>query len=160
MEVKESNKSNISLANRKAVQYVIFSVSGEKFGVSISKVSIVERVRNITRVPSAPKYIKGLINLRGEIIPVMSLRLKLGLPEVDFDDKTRIIFFKTKELSIGVIVDSVDKVVSINLDEIESANTVYDREISNYAEGIAKIEGSLITLINFEELIAELVEQE
>ena len=82
-------------------QFVVFRLDNEEYGADINKVTIIERTMNITRVPMTPPYIKGVINLRGDVIPVMSLRLRLGLDEIDEDENTRIIIFNINGISFG-----------------------------------------------------------
>lgn len=147
---------DIKEVDLKSKQFVIFRVDDQEFGVNIHKVSIVEKMMNITRVPGTPPYIKGVINLRGEIIPIMSLRVKFGLPEIEADDDTRIVIFKFDEITLGVIVDGVNEVISFNDDDIESVTSITNDRTLDYIVGIAKANGRLITLLNIEKLISEL----
>ncbi|NLU51819.1 MAG: chemotaxis protein CheW [Clostridiaceae bacterium] len=144
----------------KSKQFVIFRIDDQEFGANIHKVSIVEKMMNITRVPGTPPYIKGVINLRGEIIPIMSLRLKFGLPEIEADDDTRIVIFKFDEYNLGVVVDGVNEVVSFNDSDIESVTSITNDRSLDYIIGIAKADGRLITLLNIEKLIGELMIKE
>lgn len=144
----------------KSKQFVIFRIDDQEFGANIHKVSIVEKMMNITRVPGTPPYIKGVINLRGEIIPIMSLRLKFGLPEIEADDDTRIVIFKFDECNLGVVVDGVNEVVSFNDSDIESVTSITNDRSLDYIIGIAKADGRLITLLNIEKLISELMIKE
>ncbi|NMA65990.1 MAG: chemotaxis protein CheW [Clostridiaceae bacterium] len=145
---------------KKNRQFVIFKLGDQEFGVDIHKVSIVEKYMNITRVPTTPSYIKGVINLRGEIIPVMSLREKFGLPEIEVDDDTRIIIFKFGEIVMGVIVDIVSEVAFYDEDNIESVTSITNDRSLDYIIGIAKYEGRLITLLNIEKFALELMSKE
>jgi len=144
----------------KSKQFVIFRIDDQEFGANIHKVSIVEKMMNITRVPGTPPYIKGVINLRGEIIPIMSLRLKFGLPEIEADDDTRIVIFKFDDYNLGVVVDGVNEVVSFNDSDIESVTSITNDRSLDYIIGIAKADGRLITLLNIEKLIGELMIKE
>ena len=143
--------------DRDTEQYVVFKVGDQEFGADILKVSIIEKIINIARVPNAPSYIKGVINLRGDIIPILSLRLKFGLPEIEADDDSRIIIFKFNEMTLGVIVDSVAEVVNLKENDIESVTTITNDRNYDYITGIGKVEGRLVTLLNIEKLIAELI---
>jgi len=134
-------------------QYVVFQIADQEFGVDIHKVSIIEKFMNITRVPSTPDYIKGVVNLRGEIIPVMDLRTKFGLPYKDADDDTRIIMLKFNDVTLGVIVDSVAEVVSFAEEEMESVTTITNDRTLDYVVGIGKVDNRLITVLNIEKLI-------
>ncbi|MGI6124180.1 MAG: chemotaxis protein CheW [Acetivibrionales bacterium] len=140
-------------------QYVAFKVGDQEYGADIHKVSIIERTLNTARVPTTPEYIKGVVNLRGEIVTVMSLRLKFDLPEIEVDDDTRTIIFKINEALLGIIVDSVDEVVSLYESDIESVTSITNDRSLDYILGIAKVDGRLITLLNVEKLINELLEK-
>lgn len=141
-------------------QFVAFKVGNQEFGADIHKVSIIEKILNPTRVPATPDYIKGVVNLRGDIIPIMSMRTKFGLPEIEADDDTRTIIFKLNEALLGVIVDAVDEVVSLHEGDIEGVTTITNDRSLDYIQGIAKFEGRLITLLNIEKMITELIEKQ
>ncbi len=145
---------------KEARQFVVFKVADQEFGADIHKVSIIEKALNIARVPTTPVYMKGVVNLRGEIIPIMSIRLKFGLPEIEADDDTRIIMFKFNDVTLGVIVDAVAEVVSLKENDIESVTSITSDRSLDYIIGIANIQGRLITLLNIEKLIMELVTKE
>jgi len=141
-------------------QYVVFQIDQQEFGVDIHKVSIIEKYMNITRVPTTPAYIKGVVNLRGEIIPVMDLRIKFGLPSKEPDDDTRIIMLKFNDIALGVIVDSVAEVVDFTEEELESVTSITNDRTLDYVVGIGRIGQRLITVLNIEKLITELTERE
>ena len=94
-------------------QFVVFRLGDEEYGTDIIKVTVIERMLNIARVPTTPAYIRGVINLRGDIIPVMDLRTRLGLPEKAEDDDTRIIIFDINKIVFGTIVDSFSEVLQL-----------------------------------------------
>ena len=96
-----------------AIQYIKIEVGEEFYGVDISIIDNIVRMQRITRVPNVAPYIKGVINLRGEIVPIMNLRLKMGLEEIEYSKTTRIIIIKTENFGkIGLIVDAVKEVVA------------------------------------------------
>ncbi|NLO99269.1 MAG: chemotaxis protein CheW [Clostridiaceae bacterium] len=140
-------------------QFVAFKVGDQEYGADIHKVSIIEKTLTTARVPTTPDYIKGVVNLRGEIVTVMSLRLKFGLPEIEEDDDTRTVIFKFNEALLGIIVDAVDEVISLKESDIESVTQITNDRSLDYILGIAKVEGRLITLLNIEKLITELLEK-
>lgn len=147
-------------AGKENKQYVAFQIAEQEFGVDIHKVSIIEKTLNITRVPTTPAYIRGVVNLRGEIIPVMDLRTKFGLPPKEADDDTRIIMLKFNEVTLGVIVDSVAEVVTFTEEELESVTSITNDRTMDYVVGIGRIDQRLITVLNIEKLITELTERE
>ena len=123
---------------------------------SIKYIDNIVRNQKITRVPKTQTYYKGVINLRGEIIPVMSIRLKLGLEDDEFTDKTRIIIVKIEGATIGVIVDQVREVVTLDDDNTEKiTRTSRDDAASGYISSIGKSKGELISLLDIVGLIVE-----
>jgi purine-binding chemotaxis protein CheW len=138
-------------------QYVIFRIGNDEYGTDINKVTIIERLLTITRVPKTPPYIKGVINLRGDIIPVMELRTRLDIPEIEKDDDTRIIIIDVNKISYGIIVDSVSEVIEIDEAQIESPSGIINDISMDYVNGVAKCGTNLITILNVEKLISELV---
>ncbi len=138
-------------------QFVVFRLGDEEYGADIIKVTVIERMLNIARVPTTPAYIRGVINLRGDIIPVMDLRARLGLPEREEDDDTRIIIFDINKIVFGTIVDSVSEVLQLEESKIESAAAIISDKNLDYINGVAKAESKLVTLLNLEKLISELV---
>jgi purine-binding chemotaxis protein CheW len=138
------------------VQYIVVKIGNEQYGINIQYIDNIVRNQRITRVPKAQRYFKGVINLRGEIIPVMSVRLKLGLADDEYDDKTRIIIVKIDSASVGVIVDQVKEVVTLGHDDIEKVNrTAIDDVASGYINAIGKSNNELISLLDIVSLIEE-----
>lgn len=142
-------------ADFETTQYIIVSVGSELFGIDINYIDNIVRMQNITRVPKVAKYLKGVINLRGEVIPVMSLRLKLELPDEEYTNATRIIILKLEQHEpIGIIVDSVKEVVNLDSEHIEKAN--YDKgEHGNYLMAIGKYDDKLISLLDLNAIIVD-----
>ena len=139
-----------------AVQYIVVRIGNEQYGINIKYIDNIVRNQNITRVPKTQTYYKGVINLRGEIIPVMSIRLKLGLEDDEFTDKTRIIIVKIEGATIGVIVDQVREVVTLDDDNTEKiTRTSRDDAASGYISSIGKSKGELISLLDIVGLIVE-----
>ena len=129
------------------IQYIVVKIGNEQYGINI---------KYITRVPKTQHYYKGVINLRGEIIPVMSVRLKLGLEDDEYTDKTRYIIVKVEGATIGIIVDQVREVVTLNTEDTEKVNrSVDDKVANNYISGIGKHDGELISLLDIVSLIVE-----
>ena len=139
-----------------AVQYIVVRIGNEQYGINIKYIDNIVRNQKITRVPKTQTYYKGVINLRGEIIPVMSIRLKLGLEDDEFTDKTRIIIVKIEGATIGVIVDQVREVVTLDDDNTEKiTRTSRDDASSGYISSIGKSKGELISLLDIVGLIVE-----
>ena len=139
-----------------AVQYIVVRIGNEQYGINIKYIDNIVRNQKITRVPKTQTYYKGVINLRGEIIPVMSIRLKLGLEDDEFTDKTRIIIVKIEGATIGVLVDQVREVVTLDDDNTEKiTRTSRDDAASGYISSIGKSKGELISLLDIVGLIVE-----
>jgi len=133
-----------------------FSLGGEGYGVSILKVKEIIGMLEITPVPRTPEFIKGVINLRGKIIPVMDLRLKFGMPQQEYNERTCIIVVEAtlngNQRLIGVVVDMVSEVVNITSDEIEPPPEYGMNLEHNFILGIGKIKERVVIIIDIEEV--------
>ena len=130
-------------------QYIVIRLGEEQYGIDISYVNNIVRMQRITRIPKVAPYLKGVINLRGEILPVVSLRLKMGLDEDVFDKATRIIILKTEnEGQIGIIVDEVKEVVTLSEKSIEKISHDNKSEKANFISGVGKNNGELISILD------------
>lgn len=137
-----------------AKQYIVVKLDNEQYGIDISFIDNIVRMQQITRVPKAQSYFAGVINLRGEIIPVMSLRRKFDLADKDYTNATRIIIVKPESnAKIGILVDEVREVVTLEEDNVEKA--VYDEQGLNLL-GVGKYKDTLISLLNIQGIIQEL----
>lgn len=139
-------------------QYIVAKLGIEQFGIDISYIDNIVRMQRITRVPKAQSYFKGIINLRGEVIPVMSLRMKFGLEEDAITNVTRIIIIKLESQgSIGLIVDEVKEVVTLADSEIEK--TASSKDVKNdknrFLNGVGKHGDTLISLLNIANVIMD-----
>ena len=137
-------------------QYVVVRLGQEQYGIDISYVHNIVRMQHITRVPKLAPYIKGVINLRGEVIPILCLRLKMGLTEADVTKATRIIIIKMEQCgTIGIIVDEVKEVVTLNISE-QVEKLAFDKDDkNNYVLGVGKYDGGLISLLDLNAVTAE-----
>lgn len=137
-------------------QYIVIKIGEEQYGIDIKYIDNIVRVQHITRVPKVAEYLKGVINLRGEVIPVMSLRLKMELEADEYTKNTRIIILKVDGCeTTGIIVDQVKEVVTLDETQIEKVS--YDRkdDKTNYVAGIGKHEDELISLLDLNAVLAE-----
>ena len=145
-----------TVSSKEAKQYIVVKLGNEQYGIDIQYVDNIVRMQKITRVPKAQEYYKGVINLRGEIVPVMSLRVKFELDEDAFTGKTRILILKLEQQSlVGVIVDEVREVVTLDTDSIEKVSYDPNDEKSTYLSGIGKNGDNLISLLNISGIIIE-----
>lgn len=150
-------EANVMLTEK---QYIVVTLGTEQYGIDIQNVDNIVRMQRITRVPKAQVYFKGVINLRGEIIPVMSLRAKFGLEPDEYTGKTRIIIIKMEpQSSIGIIVDEVKEVVTLEEDEIDKPTYNGNDEKAAYLSGIGKHGDGLISLLNMAAVIVDKEQQ-
>lgn len=145
---------NLEIASE-GKQYIVVRIGTEQYGIDIKYVDNIVRNQRITRVPKAQHYFKGVINLRGEIIPVMSLRLKFGLEPDEYTNATRIIIIKLEPQSaIGIIVDEVREVVTLGEESIDKANASDPSDpMIQYLSGVGKHGDGLISLLNISAVI-------
>jgi purine-binding chemotaxis protein CheW len=148
----ETNK----VAGNDSKQYIVVTLGNEQFGINIQYVDNIVRMQRITRVPKAQPYFKGVINIRGEIIPVMSLRLKFGLGQDEIANATRILIIKLEPQSaIGIIVDEVKEVVTIDDESVDKIASSTNDEKASYLAGVGKHGDGLISLLNLSAVIIE-----
>lgn len=137
------------------IQYIVIKLGDEQYGIDIKYIDNIVRMQHITRVPKVQHYFKGVINLRGEVIPVMSLRLKMSLPEDEITNTSRIIIIKLDVAAIGLIVDEVREVVTLGEKDIEKVSYEVKDERSGYITGIGKSNGGLISILDLNAVITE-----
>lgn len=135
------------------LQYIVVNIGNELYGIHIGYVDNIVRMQKITRVPKAQDYFVGVINLRGDVIPVMSIRTRLKLDKDVYTDKSRIIIIKVENASIGLIVDQVKEVVTFAADNIENVSHSFSTLHSNYVTKVGKNNGELISLIDISALL-------
>jgi purine-binding chemotaxis protein CheW len=135
------------------LQLVTFNVGEEEFAVDILNVQEINRMTDLTRVPNSPAYIKGVINLRGKVIPIIDLRKRLELAFKENDSNTRIIVIEINEKVVGFIVDRVNEVMRISKDNMESPPTMVSGIDKDFITYIAKLEDRLLILLDLEKVI-------
>lgn len=137
-------------------QYIVVRIGNEQYGIDIQYIDNIVRMQRITRVPKAQRYFKGVINLRGEVMPVMSIRLKFDLDDDEITGKTRIIILKLDSQStVGILVDQVKEVVTMEPENIEKIQSGPEHK-SAYLYGVGKHNGELISLLNIVNVIADI----
>lgn len=138
------------------MQLVIFKLGSEEFGVDISQVREIIRVGEITRVPGSPRYVDGVINLRGQVTTVVNLRTRLGLDGKDMDADARIMIMEINKNVVGLIVDSVTEVKNIEAGQIEPLPEVLSSAISSdYIQGVGKLDKRLLILVDLKHIIRD-----
>ena len=136
-------------------QLVVFELAGEEFGVNINKVKEIIRWEDVTRIPNSAPYIKGVINLRGSIIVINDLAMKMGLPSKTVDDDTRILVVEVGDNTVGMIVDSATEVLRLEGEKIKAAPSMVTNNIDrNYIEGVGLLdEKRLLTLLDLSKVL-------
>jgi purine-binding chemotaxis protein CheW len=141
-----------------AGKYLTFYLGDEGYGLEILKVQEIIGLQTITKMPGTPAYVKGVINLRGKVIPVVDLRLKFGMPEQEITRKTCIIVVQVKRgdsgLIIGIMVDEVSEVLNISEDQIEAAPTLGSRVDTHFILGMAKTENAVKILLDIDQVLS------
>ena len=135
-------------------QLVVFQLGAELYGVDIARVHEIIRLQTITRVPRAPSFVEGVINLRGKVIPVVDLRRRFGLPTAEHTRATRIVVVEIGDQVVGIIVDSVSEVLRVSTATIEPPSPVVAGIDSEYLHGIAKLPERLVILLDLDRVLA------
>jgi purine-binding chemotaxis protein CheW len=134
-------------------KYLTFTVGKEDYGIEISNVTEIIGIQKITDVPDMPAYIKGVINLRGKVIPVMDVRLRFRMPEREYDDRTCTVVVNVNGTPVGLVVDTVKEVVDIPENLIELPPEVAESSTQRYIRGLGKIGEDVKILLNVEKLV-------
>lgn len=139
-------------------KYLTFGLGSEEYGLEILKVKEIIGIMNITAVPQTPRYVKGVINLRGKVIPVLDLRLKFGMDTIEYNDRTCIIVVDIassmgKKTVMGIVVDSVSEVLNIKNEEIEDTPTFGVKLETDYILGMAKVKGGVKILLDIDKVL-------
>jgi len=134
------------------VQLVTFNLGDEEFGIDILSVQEINRMTDITKIPNAPDYVEGAINLRGNTIPIVDLRKKLGFDVVSTSESARIVVVELRKAVLGFIVDSVSSVLRIPMDTVEPPPPVVSNLESHYMRGVGKLDDRLIILLDLDRL--------
>jgi purine-binding chemotaxis protein CheW len=136
------------------MKVIVFQMKDKEYAIPVEKVSGIEKLLFITRVPKAVPFVKGVINLRGVITPIIDLRTRFGFQEVEYNDSTRIIIVLLDDKEVGLIVDSANDVLEIPVGSIEPQPEVVGHFSSEYFSGVAKFEKRLLVLINLEKALS------
>ena len=148
-----ANKENNNVATEESLQVVAFKLRNEEYGVSILNVQEIRNLTDITRVPFAQDFIKGVINLRGSVLPVIDLKERLGLEETPYTQDTRIVTVTVGDLHVGMLVDAVTEVLTLTAKPIDAKKAINGKELTRFLSGIGNIDGRLIIMLNLEEII-------
>ena len=141
------------MLNQKEMKVIVFQLMDKEYAIKVDVVQSIEKVLSITRVPKTPSYVKGVINLRGVVTPIVDLRERFGLDLKEMDDSTRIIIVTLEEYEVGLIVDAANDVLDIPVESIEPQPEVVGSIESDFISGVAKVEKRLLVMLNLDKVL-------
>jgi len=152
-----SDTATVSL-EKKAGKYLTFQLAGEEYGLEILKVKEIIGIMDITALPRTPDYVKGVINLRGKVIPVIDLRLRFGFPEAEHTEKTCIVVVEIIEdnanIQVGIVVDAVSEVLNVTVEDIEDTPKFGVKLDTEFILGMAKSKDRVRTLLEIDNVLS------
>ena len=150
-----SDSSRQEYAN--SVQYLTFYLNNQEYGIEITRVQAIQGWQPVTAIPNSPNEILGVINLRGSIVPIMDLRIKFQMPNINYDDVTVVIIVKVTtangEKVVGFVVDAVSEVYNVSDDQMNPSPEFGSAAETEYVKGLASIEGSMVIALDVEKLV-------
>ena len=140
-------------AMEEGIQVVAFKLRDEEYGLSILNVQEIRNLTDITRVPFSADFIKGVINLRGSVLPVIDLKQRLGLEQMPYTEKTRIVTVTVDDWHVGMLVDAVTEVITIDDKPVDPKKSLNGKENGKFISGIGNMDGRLIIMLDLHEII-------
>jgi len=153
-EIKQGDKEDKAYVDAKEGKYLTFGLGGEEYGLEILKVKEIIGIMDITMVPQTPEFVKGVINLRGKVIPVVDLRLKFTMPTSEYTRETCIIVVDVENILMGIIVDTVSEVMNIQSKDIEPAPSFGSNINTDFITGIGKLKEKVVILLDIEGVLS------
>lgn len=141
---------------QESIKVIVFQLADKEYAIPVSYVRGIEKLLHITRVPKTPSYVKGVINLRGVVTPIIDLRERFGLVISENEESTRIIIISLNDMEVGFVVDSANDVLDIATDSIEPQPEVVGSSEEEYISGVAKLNNRLLILLHLEKLLTPL----
>ncbi len=143
----------MDLKNKNEVQILLFTVGNASYAIPIESVNYIHKYSKPTEIPNAPKFVEGVINLRGSVIPVIDLRKRFGVQKADITNKTKILIVAFDNRRFGFIVDSVSEVILLGKDQIEPSLPTVSGLKSEFIHGIGKVNEKLVIILNIEKIL-------
>jgi purine-binding chemotaxis protein CheW len=157
MKAGVMDENNLEKAHHREGKYLTFTLAGEEYGIGILKVKEIIGIITITAIPQTPSHVKGVINLRGKVIPVIDLRLKFGMPPLEYTERTCIIVIEVSQkvgyILIGILVDSVSEVLNIKGADIEDTPNFGTHLNTDFILGMAKAGGAIKILLDIDRVM-------
>lgn len=138
------------------LKIIVFQLKEKEYAIPVEQVRSIEKFQHITRVPGTQTFIKGVINLRGVVTPIVDLRIRFGLDQISYQDYTRIIIAVLEDIEVGLIVDAANDVMDIKLESIEPPPEIVSGTEEEYIKGVAKIGKRLLILLDLEKVLNEI----
>jgi len=160
IDLEGSNISQEEIEDTQHGKYLTFPLGEEEYGIEISAVTEIIGVQKITVLPDLPHFVKGTINLRGKIIPVIDVRLRFKLEEREYQERTCIIVVNIDDISIGLIVDSVSEVIDISNDSIETPPKLNNGAGNKFVKAFGKVKDNVVIILDIKNLPYEEEEQQ
>lgn len=135
------------------IKVIVFQLKGQQYGVEIEQIRSIERLQEVTKVPGTSDFIKGIINLRGEITPVVDLKERLQIEMSNYTDETRILIIDVNNVQVGLIVDTATDVINIDPTVIEASPQVIRGVNEAFIKGVAKLLNNLLIILDFERIL-------
>jgi len=158
-ELAEKMDQAVKVMQGREWKYLTFTMADEEYGIGILKIKEIIGMMPITTIPQTPEFVKGVINLRGKVIPVMDLRLRFGMEAIGYTERTCIIVIEidgeSGTVMIGIVVDSVSEVLNIKTQDIEETPTFGTKLNTDYILGMAKIEGGVKILLHIDRILSD-----
>ncbi len=157
-ELTEKIDQEIQATVEREGKYLTFTMAEEEYGIGILKIKEIIGMMPFTTVPQTPEFVKGVINLRGKVIPVVDLRLRFGMESIDYTERTCIIVVEIEgtagTVQIGIVVDSVSEVLNVDVEDIEDTPTFGTKLNTDYILGMAKMEGGVKILLDINRVLS------
>lgn len=156
-EIQEKNESEFSRSTDLTEQFLTFIMAGEEYGVDILTVQEIRGWESVTPIPNSPQHVKGVINLRGTIVPIIDLRLRFGLENVSYGPMTVVIVMKVVGVRgkrvMGIVVDAVSDVYSLSMQDMRGAPDLGDHVNTSYIRGLVNVDSKMVILLDINELL-------
>lgn len=149
------DSGNGSTSDEGLMKFVTFFLESEEYALPISKVQEIKRIGEITRMPNAPSYVRGVMNLRGKVVPVIELKHRLNLGQINISKESRIVVVEHASKILGLMVDKVSQVMNITSDKIENVPEEVVQVQENYIQGVGRIDDRMIILLDLEKVIGK-----
>ncbi|MBS4172539.1 chemotaxis protein CheW [Bacillus sp. FJAT-49736] len=147
----------IDIAEQTENKMIVFQLKGNEYAIPVQQVRAIEKVSYITRVPRTASFIKGVINLRGVIVPIIDLQNRLGIGEIEISEKTRVIIVSMDNIEVGLMVDLANDVLDIPAESIEPQPEVVDSIKAEFISSVANMDKRLIMIMSLEKIVSPLI---